>query len=604
MLAFWSRTRRKTGPAQTLPSASDAHVEQEGDKHTDTNVHNATAGVADGAVWVEGGVLHVHNPQGLGRWPTVAVPPGGGLELLINSEPRSGDVVLRAEDRVELRCRVIETLGRADVDVTEDGMVAQVTVQPGQCVRYKAADVPATNHLDLQAIELRESQPRNVTTADVRDALREAGVSSGITEDRIQQALQTPGTPVLVARGRPPVPGRAAGVWTHTQTEVGPTTAARTPSPPTDSGNARAFVEAGQPVAQLTPGDPAVPGQTVRGEEVTPKQPWQPALVAGPGTLLSADGCTMIAALSGHPVVKIDTEAERIYATVASERQIPGDVDGATGDIAYDGDVWVAGNVHLGRTVHVTGNAEVSGHVLQGRITAGGGIWIHGGAANALLIAGGPGLTYARTLLLCEELLRTMGTTTPPADGVQGRRPAALAARVRQELAGTDIHLDPEVKALAAVLEPFSHSATLKDTWPGSGGQDLAKLTELAIERMREVLNRPGDCTVRHLDNTRIEATGNVVVGETGAVRSHITTLGAVRVSGAFRGGTIWALRGARLTSVGGGDETQTRVEIGPHARFQATEVRPGTVVLRGGAVVRRFDAPAHEVVIAPEAER
>jgi|GEM_PF-4577376 len=601
MRTFWSRARRKVAPVQ-VASAPQAPVEQEGQGQTGTM--HSDPDTCDGAVWVEAGVLHVRNPQGLGRWPTVAVSPGGGTELLIDSEPRSGDVVLRAEDRVELRCRVIETPGHADVDVTEDGMAAHVTVQPGQCVRYSAADAPPTDQLDLQAIELRESQPRNVTAADVRDALREAGVSVGIVDDRIHQALQTPGTPVLVARGRPPIPGRAAGVWTHTQVELGIVAAVRTPSPPTDSGNARPFVEAGQPVAQLTPGDPAVPGETVRGEPVTPKQPWHPAMVAGPGTLKSADGYTLIAALSGHPVVKIDTEAERIYATVASERQIPGDVDGATGDIAYDGDVWVAGSVQLGRAVLVTGDAEVAGHVLQARITAGGGIWIHGGAANALLIAGGPGLTYARTLLLCEELLRTMGTTTPPADGAQGRRPAALAAGVRQALAGTDIHLDPEVEALAAVLEPFSHSATLKDTWPGSVGPDLAKLTERAIERMREVLNRPGDCTVRHLDNTRIEATGNVVVGETGAVRSHITTLGEVRVSGAFRGGTIWALRGARLTSVGGGEETQTRVDIGPHARFQATEVRPGTVVLRGGAVVRRFDAPAHEVVIAPEATR
>jgi len=67
--------------------------------------------------------------------------------------------------------------------------------------------------------------------------------------------LQTPGTPILVARGRPPIPGRAAGVRTHTHVELGPADAVRAPSPPTDSGNARPCVEADQPVAPLTPGD-------------------------------------------------------------------------------------------------------------------------------------------------------------------------------------------------------------------------------------------------------------------------------------------------------------------------------------------------------------
>lgn len=553
---------------------------------------------SDGVAWVEAGTVRVRNPLGLGRWPKVVVPAGGKIDLVVNGEARAGEVVLRAEDRVEVSCPAVETPGHVDIEVAADAMEARVTIVPGRSVRHRVVDARPTNRLRLEVEDLLETQPLALTTSDVLDALHAAGVIVGIAEARVGRALQTPGTPVLVGQGRPAVPGHAAAVWTCSGAETGlsATASHSTPAAPT-----RLQVEAGEPVVQVTPGRPAVPGQTVRGDPIIPEQAWQPTVVAGPGTLLSADGCTLIAALAGHPVVQIDSDAELIYATVAPERQIPGDVDGATGDITYEGDVWIGGSIQPERAVLVTGHAEVTGHVGPARVIAGGGICIHGGAANALLIAGGPALSYARTLLLCEELLRSLDTLTPAADGGPGKRPVALAARVRQEIQGIEIHLDPPVEALGTVLEPFCHSATLRDIWSGSG-EELIKHLRLAAERIREVLNRPGECVVRHLENTRIEATGNVIIGDRGALHSQIATLGEVRVSGAFRGGTIWALRGARLASVGGGEDTLTRVDIGPLGPFEATEVRQGTVVLRAGAVVRRFDAPAHEVLITPGA--
>lgn len=416
MRTFWSWARRNPVPTQVV-SAPEIPAEQGGRGRADAGVPDPASDSFDGAVWIDTGVPHVCNPRGLGRWATVTVPPDGGLELLVNGELRTGEVVLRAEDRLEVRGRVNETPGRADVDIAEDQMTAWVTVRPGEYIRYTVADAPPANQLDLQSVEQQESQLRDLTEADVRDALRTAGVPIATSDHMIQQALHAPGTPVVAARGCPPLPGRPAGVWTCMDGDLGAVPAARPYVDLDNQGSARPFVETGQPVAQLSPGDPSVPGQTVRGEPATTDQPWQPTLVAGLGTLLSADGFTAIAAISGHPVVNID--AERVYVTVGLERQSAGDVDGGTGDVSYDGDIWVAGNIQSGRTVYAAGKAEVRGHVFQARIEAGGGISVHGGAVNALLIAGGPGLTYARALILCGELLQTIGAVASPGDGAQ-----------------------------------------------------------------------------------------------------------------------------------------------------------------------------------------
>jgi hypothetical protein len=102
------------------------------------------------------------------------------------------------------------------------------------------------------------------------------------------------------------------------------------------------------------------------------------------------------------------------------------------------------------------------------------------------------------------------------------------------------------------------------------------------------------------LDESQVDATGNIEIGE--ALKSKVTTLGQVIVTFSFRGGTVWALRGARFGTVGGRLEIPTRVQIGPHGTFVAGEVQPGTTVLRGTTVVKRFDAVERDVVLEPGA--
>gem|GEM_PF-6916860 len=77
-------------------------------------------------------------------------------------------------------------------------------------------------------------------------------------------------------------------------------------------------------MAPLTPGDRRCLGSRT-GRAGHSEAALAPRDGRGPGHFAERRWLTLIAALSGYPVVKIDTEAERIYATVASERQIPGD---------------------------------------------------------------------------------------------------------------------------------------------------------------------------------------------------------------------------------------------------------------------------------------
>lgn len=282
-----------------------------------------------GAVWIEDGALHVRNPTALGHWPTVWVPEG--IDLVVNGEARTGEVVLQAEDRIVVGGQIKEQPGRLDVEISLDGMAAFVTVHNGLRTAFVLPDMPPDLRIEIRAVRQDEPRPHRFSPGDVVEALREAGVRATPSIALIQQALAAPGTRVQVAEGHPPRSGRSGKVWTVLHGEIS--------MPPESDGDPQfgegghPSVEIGEPLAQLEPGDVTGPGRTVTGETVPPLPAWHPTLVAGPGTLLSADTLTAIAEAPGHPVVEF--QGDKVFVSVAPELRIAGHLDEGHGDCGH-----------------------------------------------------------------------------------------------------------------------------------------------------------------------------------------------------------------------------------------------------------------------------
>jgi hypothetical protein len=512
---------------------------------------------------------------------------GAPVDLLVNGEQRTGEVVLQAEDAVAIRGRTADTTGSVDVEVAPDGMSAWVTVRHGLRVTYALPDTEPALRLELRTVPSQERLAPGLAADDVLESLGRAGVRAGVEAAAIERALLCPGRRVRVAEGRPARLGRTAHVWTVVHGDL-----LAPPDEETGDGHGRSDgteVGIGFTLVHLDPGDVEEEGLTVIGETVAVKGTWNPHLSPGPGTVLSADRRTIIAAVGGHP--SVDVQDGQIFAAVAPELRIPGHVDER--DVEFDGNVWIGGHVEAERCVAATGGVEIRGRVVRARVEARGTLRLDTGAVAAWLAAGGPGVAYAHALLLCEQLAAWLAA---PGDA----SPAALAFHVHRQLSRADLRLDPEVQALNDRLQRWPRG-TAAAGWRGSAPAEpplTDAVLHAAMDCMRRVLSRPGRLFAGHLEQTHVEASGDVKVGA--ALHSTVTTLGELVVTGAFRGGTAWALRGARFGVLGAGAGVPTRVQIGPNGRFVAGEVRPDTVVLRGDAVVARYDAPAHDVVIGP----
>lgn len=542
----------------------------------------------DGQVWIEVGKVHVRNPTGHGRWPSLSVDASSGLEVLINGEPRTGQIVVQETDAIVIQGHSEEVAGRIDVSISEDELMAWVTVHAPMMVETAAADAAPQVVLHVAPHKQTVSRPHAFTLQDVLTALAEANVRVPPLEGSIEEALRSPGDRVLVARTRPE--GRSPILWSIME-ESGKVTG--TPR------RAYPFVTIGQPIVEIDARGPT----TATGRPLVSSLDSRPTLVAGRGTMLVADGRTAIATVSGRPVVAV--EGQRVTVSIAPAMRVEGSVTAETGDVITEGHLWIGRDVDEDRRVQAGGDVEIEGKVVGARIVAGADIRIGRGAAKSLLVAGGAGWTYAEILPTCDSLWESLRQVVK----LRGdnlalvRRVTGLVRRVDTALADCDAIMDPEVQQLSKVMRDLARifeGGGDEDTTTqriAAVSHDVGEVLSTALGRMRDRLEHPGGCATPYLDNSRLEATGDVELGQPGAWRSDIVTLGMVRGTTTFRGGSIFAARGVHLATVGSDNGLVTRVEVGPGAVFEAGVVHAGTTVVCGDTS-RSFTQQAQNVVL------
>jgi uncharacterized protein (DUF342 family) len=114
-------------------------------------------------------------------------------------------------------------------------------------------------------------------------------------------------------------------------------------------------VKTGTALARLQPPGPGIPGRDAEGKPL-PAPAGKPAqLTAGPGTRLSEDGQSLLAACDGMVAAKNGVIC--VFAVLELDKG----VDFRTGNIRFDGDVRVKGNVAEGFRIEAGGDIRIEG---------------------------------------------------------------------------------------------------------------------------------------------------------------------------------------------------------------------------------------------------
>ncbi len=243
--------------------------------------------------------------------------------------------------------------GVAIIEISEDEMEAVCTLYP----------------------PLGDGKP--VTREQLQKILESKNVIYGIDEEKINEIIRS-GKAVrscIIAQGLPMQRGKDASIEYNssiTEDNLKPKVL--------DNGRVDYYdlglihnVDKGEVIARKIPAVAGSNGVTVTGKLIKPPPPKDIPLPRGKNTVVSDDGLTLMANISGH----VEIRSGRIC--VFPVYVVPGDVDFSTGNIDFIGSVQVLGSVRNGFSVNAAGNVEIMGRLEGGFINTGGNIVVKEG---------------------------------------------------------------------------------------------------------------------------------------------------------------------------------------------------------------------------------
>lgn len=211
---------------------------------------------------------------------------------------------------------------------------------------------------------------------DITRFLKKKGIIQGIDIPKIQRMLnnQEYGDDVCVARGKSVVHGKDGRFEFDFRTDL-----LRYPEADEDGEvdyrkvQLMEVVKEGQKIARYIPPTKGEFGFTITGELIIPQAGKDLRPLRGKGLVLSGDRQTYYAGQDGTITYKDDRiEIERALI-------ISGNVDSSTGNLDYDGNIYITGDVLSGMRVNAGGDIQICGSVESAIINCGGDIVVHKG---------------------------------------------------------------------------------------------------------------------------------------------------------------------------------------------------------------------------------
>ncbi|GAB7056186.1 FapA family protein [Paenibacillus sp. YK5] len=316
-----------------------------------------------------------------------AIPP---VKLTVNGEAVSGTVTVTSKDKLEWS---VEESPLFEIQVSEDRMQAYLLVHSPVRYVWKLSECEPAAHLVLRA---EEDQSIILNKLEFNDIILELDRLS-ITKNRnigavFEEVLNPTFEPILIARGKPPVPGKDAELQLffteqveNQYVEIGGVVDYRNhlniPS-----------VTPGDVIARKIPPEEGTVGYDVYGNFIRPKEPKDIVIVAKDGVQIREDGF-VIALREGRPRI---TGNQTKFFDITKAYIVPGDVNIETGHIVFSGDIIIYGNVMESMIVESLGNVYISGSVYNATVTATGSIYIQGNAIKSNLYSGYFGVLYNR----------------------------------------------------------------------------------------------------------------------------------------------------------------------------------------------------------------
>lgn len=234
----------------------------------------------------------------------------------------------------------------------------------------------SSDQLEAYLTLFPSNKNRVVTEEEIIKILHNHGIVYGLLENRIQQIVENKiyFREILIAKGLNPIDGVDGKFNFYFNTKID-----KKPKMMEDGSvdyrTIKLFesVSEGQVIAKYQNVSKGINGKDVKGNVILARNGRELPVLKGTNFTLLDDQCTYISNVNG----KIEIINDRIIITDVYE--LKGDINITTGNVDFNGDIFINGNIEKAMTVKATGNIIVKGYVEASYLYAGGDIILSNG---------------------------------------------------------------------------------------------------------------------------------------------------------------------------------------------------------------------------------
>ncbi len=532
-----------------------------------------------GKVWVESGTIHCIDPASDKEKLMVHISPM--ILLYKNNELMKDKSTISESDQLKVDFKNEEIETKWKIEISKNRLVAIIKVEPGTKTLYKLRDQKPAREITLEATKTIVPN-LTLTAQDIHHKLKSMGISVGIQEDQIELACKTENkSEFIIAKGENPVEGKNGWLEYLVEINEGKTFKERKDgSIDYREGRDIPSVTAGTTIAIIHDPIEGMDGISVKGEVIHPKSVLPLNLKAGSGTQIIEQ---QIKATSvGRPSVQ--KRGNTAILTVLPKLEHKGDVSLASGNLKFNGDIFISGNVDEHMEIIAAGCIEIRGTASEAKIKAGQSIIHYSNVISSEIIAGNSNKVIVEKINELTDILNNLIAIqhdlqqlkhNPSFVNVinkEGIMPV-LKVLIKSKYMSFVNKLTQFMKGFNSDLEIlnadwqnlFKKLQTIfitidEKTLPALDNFDqivenMTHLIEHAnMEEIGVIAQMPSAL------NSNIYSSGDIKINKQGCYNCSIHAQGAVEINGFIRGGRLFAGQGAKIDEAGSKGGTPTLI--------------------------------------------
>lgn len=526
--------------------------------------------------------------------------PGEHVSLIVNGEEIKERKIIAEGDDVELKVSDALEPPTFELAVVDREMAVELRLALGRRVIRRLEDTDYQDELVLNVLE-EESFYNDLSPMEIIEELKRKGIEKGYDFRAIRQVEEAQ-EPVksIVARGVQPIEGTDGDFFVipRQQKEI-------TEDETVDFRelNQLDTVKIGEVIGNVIEAVPGTDGENVFGKPVPAKKVRD--VVVRLGKNVEMIGNDIVAKISGSPA--IDWRGQYVKIDVRHELVHHGDVDLASGNIRFDGNLKIFGNVKPSMYLSAVGEIFIGGTVTKSTVHSQRSIEISKNVFSSTIQVGKQDLVIDESVECLSGLmvyLQSIQATIEQVLFVRGSEKRPLTTKEFHQL----IHLlmenkyaDFKEQIRQFTQKIWNHTEYLPEEWvelakqftnmfirPFTGEETIMNLEELIDESMmlidlytteaepKTILKIP------YAINSMLHCSGNIEVTSQGLYHCFVTGKHNVHINGVLRGGELSAGHQIKVEECGSESVVKTVLRTNENGIVRIQLAYPGVEVFFG----------------------